>query len=515
MSNLTQGGKSSTRGIFRKKDVGKMLAALESGGEQLKKTLGAFDLTILGIGAIIGAGIFTLSGTAAAGSEDHLGAGPALVLSFVLSGIICGITALCYAEFASMIPVAGSAYTYTYTTLGEVVAFIVGWVLILGYGIGSITVACGWSGYLFQLIRGFKGFLPEWLWNPPYWLIYEYNSAVHAYQVNNIQPDFPMLFGIPISLNVPALFIILLCTVLLYIGIQESARMAALMVIIKLIVIFGFIVVGAFYVDPGNWVPFMPNGIPGAITGAFLVFFAYMGFDMVATTAEECKNPEKDLPIGIITSLVVCTIVYILVAAILTGMVKWDLIDTHSPIATAMAQVGVSWASAAISIGAVAGLSSVILVQLMAVTRVLFAMARDGLLPKVFSSIHKKYGTPHVLTIVVGSFVAICTFFIDINKAAELCNIGTLTAFTVVCAGIVILRFKEPDMHRPFRMPWAPGLPLFGALLSASLILFTLFTTKSPLLLYYCIWLGIGFFIYFIHGRIHSTLKAELEQENQ
>ncbi|MEW5820189.1 MAG: amino acid permease [Cyanobacteriota bacterium] len=515
MSNSTQSVKKPSASVFKKKDVGKMLAKLEAGGEQLKKTLGAFDLTILGIGAIIGAGIFTLSGTAAAGSEGHVGAGPALILSFVLSGIICGITALCYAEFASMIPVAGSAYTYTYTTLGEIVAFIVGWVLILGYGIGSITVACGWSGYLFQLLRGFEQslHLPHWLVHPPFWMVYEYKSALVAYETANMTPDFPMLFGIPVSFNLPALFIIIVCTYLLYIGIQESARMAAVMVLIKLVVIFAFIVGGAFFVQPANWSPFMPNGFTGVVMGAFLVFFAYMGFDMVATTAEETKNPSRDLPIGIITSLVVCTIIYILVAAVLTGMVPWNKIDTHSPIATAMAQVGINWAAGVISIGAVAGLSSVILVQLMAVTRVLFAMARDGLLPKVFSKIHNKYHTPHILTICVGSFVAICTFFIDINKAAELCNIGTLTAFTVVCAGIVILRYTEPHKERPFRMPLAPALPTIGALMSSSLIIFTLFNTESPLLLYYAAWLGVGISVYFIHGRSHSTLKAELEEE--
>lgn len=505
-------------GIFRKKNLDKILKKVDSEGHQLKKTLGAIDLTILGIGAIIGAGIFTLAGTAAAGSPGHVGAGPALILSFVLSGIICGITALCYAEFASMIPIAGSAYTYTYTTLGEIVAFIVGWVLVLGYGIGSITVACGWSGYLMQLLRGFKDalHLPAWLVDPPYWLIYEYKTAVHMYELNNITPDFPTILGIPISINLPALFIVIVCIYLLYIGIQESAKMAAAMVVIKLIVIIGFIILGAFYVKPDNWVPFTPNGLTGVVMGAFLVFFAYMGFDMVATTAEETKNPSRDLPIGIIGSLIICTIVYILVAAVLTGMVKWDQIDTHSPIATAMAQVGLNWVSGIISIGAVAGLSSVILVQIMAVTRILFAMSRDGLLPKVFSKIHPKFSTPHVITVVVGSFIAIATLFIDINKAAELCNIGTLTAFTVVCAGIVILRIIEPTRHRPFKMPFAPWLPGIGACLSGSLILYTLFNPTSPLtntLIYYAIWLGFGFSIYFIHGMKHSSLKAELEEE--
>lgn len=502
-------------GIFKKKNLDKMLQAVNQGDHHLAKTLGAFDLTVLGIGAIIGAGIFTLAGTAAAGSPGHVGAGPGLILSFVVSGIICGITALCYAEFASMIPVAGSAYTYTYTTLGEIVAWLVGWVLILGYGIGSISVACGWSGYLFQLLKGFPGIVPDWIINMPFWLRYDYATAVEMYKTHHITPDFPIIpfVNIPFSVNFPALFIILLAVVLLYIGIQESAKVAATMVLIKLVVIIGFIIVGARYVEPANWSPFLPNGIPGVLMGAFLVFFAYMGFDMVATTAEETKNPARDLPIGIIASLIVCTIIYILVAAVLTGMVKWNLIDTHSPIATAMAQRGVNWAAGLISVGAVAGLSSVILVQILAVTRILFAMARDGLLPKIFSSIHKKFHTPHILTVTVGGLIAFAAIFIDINKAAELCNTGTLTAFTVVCAGVVILRFKDPDRHRPFRMPWAPALPLFGALLSSSLIIYTLFNTTSPLLVYYLIWLAFGCMIYFSFGRDNSTLKAELEEE--
>jgi len=510
--------KTATSSIFRKKNLDKMLADLDKGDHKLKKTLGAFDLTILGIGAIIGAGIFTLAGTAAAGSAGHVGAGPALILSFVVSGFICGLTALCYAEFASMIPVAGSAYTYTYTTLGEIIAWIMGWVLVLGYGIGSISVACGWSGYLFQLLRGYQKFLhlPDWLVNPPYWIVNDYASALSLYEKAGMTPDFPVIFGIPISFNLPAMFIVLVATYLLYIGIQESAKMAAAMVLVKLVVIIVFIVLGAFYVDPGNWTPFMPNGFTGVFMGAFLVFFAYMGFDMLATTAEETKNPTRDLPIGIIVSLTICTIVYILVAAVLTGMVPWYKIDTHSAIATAMAQVHQNWVAGIISIGAVAGLSSVILVQLMAVSRILYAMARDGLLPKVFSSVHKKYHTPHVITLVVGFSIAFATIFIDINKAAELCNIGTLSAFSMVCIGVVILRIKDPNRHRPFRVPFAPFLPGLGAVCSVSLILYTLFNPTSPLtntLIFFLIWICIGLVIYFIHGRTHSVLKHELETE--
>jgi APA family basic amino acid/polyamine antiporter len=475
-------------GIFRKKNLGKILSNLNKGEHQLKKTLGAFDLTVLGIGAIIGAGIFTLIGTAAAGSAGRPGAGPALIVSFVISGIICAITALCYAEFASMIPVAGSAYTYTYTTLGEIVAWMVGWVLVLGYAISSVAVACGWSGYLGQMCKGF------------------------GLDITFLQ-NFTIP-GIPVVINIPAIFIILVATYLLYVGIQESARAAAIMVLVKLVVIVGFILIGAFYIKPENWHPFMPNGWSSAFMGAFLVFFAYMGFDMVATTAEETKNPERDLPMGIIISLAVCTVIYILVAGILTGMVPMAKIDVHAPIAAAMSSVGINWAAGLISVGAVAGLSSVILVQIMAVSRIMFAMSRDGLILSVFSKIHPKFHTPHVITVVVGTLIALTAIFVDINKAAELCNVGTLTAFTVVCAGVVVLRFIEPDRRRPFSVPFSPYLPALGALMSLALVIYTLFQLTSALY-FYIIWLSLGFLVYFLHGNKHSALKAELKEESE
>jgi APA family basic amino acid/polyamine antiporter len=516
--NSNQPAKAESSSIFRKKDPEKLIQASKAGDQSLKKSLTGFDLTVLGLGAIIGAGIFTLSGTAAAGSAGHIGAGPALILSFVISGTLCAIAALSYAELAAMIPVAGSAYTYTYATLGEVIAWLTGWILLLEYGIGCITVACGWSGYLFKLLEGFHQFLPDWLINPPYWLTHEYHAALHLYEQAGMTPYFPEILGIPISVNLPAIFIIALMTLFLYIGIQESARIAAIMVIIKVAVILGFILVGAWYVDPANWTPFMPNGFPGVFMGAFLVFFAYIGFDSVATAAEETKNPAKDLPIGILTSLGICTIIYILVAAVLTGMVYYKDIDVHAPIAAAMQSTG-TWfgntVAGTISLGAVAGLSSVILVELLAVSRILFAMSRDGLLPKILSKVHKKFKTPHVITIVTGSLIAIGTLFLDINKAAELCNVGTLTAFAMVCIGVIILRYTEPDRPRPFRAPFVPILPAFGAICCIALILYTFFNPETPLILtliLFSSWIAIGLITYFLYGRSHSVLRKELEE---
>lgn len=505
------------KGIFRKKDPERLIQASQAGEHKLKKSLTGFDLTVLGIGAIIGAGIFTLSGTAAAGSATHLGAGPALILSFIISGSICAIAALCYAELAAMIPVAGSAYTYTYTTLGEIVAWITGWILLLEYGIGCITVACGWSGYLFKLLEGLQGFLhlPNWLVHPPYWLVNEYHTALAHYAKAGTEAYFPQLFGIPISINLPAIFIILLMTALLYIGIQESARTAAIMVLIKLVVIVAFIIVGGFYVEPANWTPFMPNGFPGVFMGAFLVFFAYIGFDSVATAAEETKNPARDLPVGIITSLAVCTVLYILVAAVLTGMVPWNEIDVTAPIAAAMKTTGSALGNSvagAIALGAVAGLSSVILVEMLAVSRILFAMSRDGLLPKVFSKVHKKFKTPHVITVLTGLSIAAGTLVLDINKAAELCNVGTLTAFAMTCIGVIILRYTEPNRVRPFKAPFAPVLPAIGALCSIALILYTFFNPQTPLtttLICFVVWIALGLIIYFFYGKSRSILGIE------
>lgn len=500
--------------LFRKKCPDKMMQTINNQEHKLKKTLGAFDLTMLGIGAIVGAGIFTLAGTAAAGSEGHVGAGPALIISFIISGFVCGIAALCYAEFATMIPLTGSAYTYTYTTLGEIVAWIIGWILLFEYTIGNITVACGWSGYFFQLLKGYQKYLhlPDWLVNPPYWLSFDYSTALTMYKNANITPDFPMFMGIPLSINLPAIFIVVVITALLYIGVKESARTAAIMVIIKIAVILTFIAVGAFYIKPENWHPFMPNGYTGVFLGAFLVFFAYIGFDSVATAAEEAKNPSRDLPIGIISSLVICTIIYILVAGVLTGMVPCKMINTHAPIAAAMAAVNQNWIAGLISLGAVAGLASVVLVEQLAVTRISFAMSRDGLLPKFLSRVHKKYKTPHIITIIVGVVTIIGTLFLDINKAAELANVGTLSAFALVCIGIVILRYTDPNRPRAFRVPFVPVLPIIGALSSLGLIFYSLFNPVTPMTHarnFYFVWIVLGLIMYFAYSIKHSVLSKQ------
>lgn len=512
-------------GIFRRKDLDKLVQSVENKDHKLKRVLGAFDLVVLGIGTIIGAGIFTLAGTAAAGSEGHVGAGPALILSFVLSGILCAVTGLCYAEFASMIPVAGSSYTYTYSTMGEFVAWVLAWTLILGLGIGNITIVCGWSGYLMELLKGYQAFLhlPDWLANPPLWMIYDFYSAKYMYIHNmNIPADevikqFPMLFNtIPFSVNLPAVILIIVTSILLYIGIEESAHVATVMVLIKVAVIIFFIIFGAFYVEPENWTPFMPNGWPGVFIGAFLVFFAYVGFEIISTTAEEAKNPQRDLPIGILGSLTVCTILYILVALVLTGMVYWEEINTHAPIAAAMNHIGKNWMAGIISIGAVVGLFSVILVQLLGLTRIIFAIARDGLLPKVFSKIHPKYKTPHIATVIVAIATIIGTLFFDINKSAELANIGVLAAFAMVCLGVLILRYMDPKRERPFRAPLFPFIPVIGFILNAGLVVYTFVNPESPLtytLYFYIVWTTIGLFIYFGYGMHNSTLKAELEKE--
>lgn len=515
--------------IFRKKSIETLLPEID-GENSLKKTLGAFDLTVLGIGAIIGAGIFTLSGTAAAGSATHVGAGPALILSFAISGVICCITALCYAELASMIPVAGSAYTYAYTTMGEIVAWMIGWLLMLEYAIGNITVACGWSGYFIQMVKSYQHIFlpqylinnypflkpyqhlvlfPDWLVTPPCWLVNDYSSALHIYHTKHLTPYFPTIFGIPVSLNLPAIVIIFIMTALLYIGIKESARVASIIVVTKLSVILLFVFIGINFVNPANWTPFMPNGFNGVMMGAFLVFFAYIGFDAVSTVAEETKNPAKDLPIGIIASLIVCTIIYMSVAAVLTGMVPWNQIDTHAPIAAAMARVGKEWMAGLISIGAVAGLTSVLLVLQLGGSRILFSMARDRLIPGIFGKVHKKYKTPYIITVVLGCLMAIGTLFLDINKSAELCNVGTLSAFIVVCTGVIILRYVKPEIPRGFRVPLVPILPGIGALLCVGLLLYTFFNPKTPLtftLIFFSSWVVLGLIIYFSYSINRSRL---------
>ena len=497
--------------IFRKKNPDALINSANS--NKLKRSLTAFDLTILGIGGVIGAGIFALSGTAAAGSSTHVGAGPAVMISLILAATACCLSALCYAEFAAMIPVAGSAYTYTYATLGEIAAWFIGWMLMLEYAIGNITVASSWSGYLMNFLKGFEGVLPNFITNPPLWLIHPYSIAAEKFKAAGLDPalNIPHLGPIPISMDLPAIFIIAVVTAFLYVGIKESTKMAFTMVVVKLIVICLFIGVGAFYVKPVNWVPFAPNGMKGIFVGAYLLFFAYIGFDAVSTAAEETKNPQRDLPIGILASLAICTVLYMAVAAVLTGMVPMNMIDTHAPIAAAMKTVNQNWIAGFISIGAIAGLTSVLLVLQLGASRILFAMSRDKLLPGVFSRIHSKFHTPHINTIILGSMIALLSLVLDLNAAAELCNIGTFTAFLMVCVGVLVLRKTDPGRHRPFKVPFAPVTPALGALICLVLIIFGLPSFKT--LIMFGIWITIGMTIYFTYG-FKKVSREHLTEED-
>lgn len=485
--------------LFEKKSPDEILKVAESAN--LKKTLNAFDLIMLGIGAVIGTGIFTIIGIAAAGGPESVGAGPALIISMVIAMLACLFSALCYSEFASMIPVAGSSYTYTYATMGEFMAWMIGWVLMLEYAIGNITVASAWSGYFFEFLKGFSHILPSWLVNPPVYLVNDYRTAVSIYQNLGLDPavEIPRLFGvIPIAINIPAIILVLIITLLLVRGIRESARTATIMVFIKLAVIFIFIFAGVFYIKPENWTPFMPNGFEGVISGAFIIFFAYIGFDAISTAAEETKDPQKNLPIGLIGTLAICTVVYILTSLVLTGIVPVDKINIMAPISAAMSATGNNWIAGFISIGALAGLTSVLLVYQLGTTRILYAMSRDGFLPKSLQTIHKKYNTPHVITWVSGAIVVLGALFMDLNVSAELCNFGTFTSFTIVCIAVLILRKTDPKRHRPFKVPFVPLFPILGILFCGGLMIYSLFTLGTSAILF-PLWVIIGVIFYFAY----------------
>ena len=484
-----------------------MLTDAGKGG--LEKTLNAWDLVILGVGVIIGSGIFAIVGIAAAGSADTPGAGPALVISMIIAAIACIFAALCYTEFATMIPVSGGAYNYTFATLGEFAAWMVGWVSVLGYGIGFIAVACAWSNYLLQFLSGFEKVLPAWVVHPPFWLV---NDPYTTMQIASANPEasIPHIFGIPIGINLPALLIVLLMTMLLVRGTKDSAKMTGIMVFIKLSVIALFIIAGAFYVTPENWAPFAPNGFEGIIAGAFIIFFAYIGFDALATAAEECKNPQKDLPIGIIGSLLITTIVYILVALVLTGMqntsgaVPTDFLK--APMAYCMSAVGKNWYAGLISVGSLAGLTSVLLVMEMAVTRILLAMSRDHFLPQKFQEIDKKHHTPARLTWTVGIIAIIGILTLNLSVAAELCNYGIFTSFIIVCIAILVLRKTDPDRPRPFKVPFSPVIPSLGIICCGGLMAYKSMQASSSALLF-PVWLGAGALIYLLYGFVKNRLN--------
>jgi basic amino acid/polyamine antiporter, APA family len=459
--------------LFRRKFLENILEELDIEQHRLHRTLNAFDLTILGIGAIIGVGIFVLTGAASANY-----AGPGVVLSFVISGSACAFAALCYAELASSIPVAGSAYNYAYATMGEMIAWIIGWDLILEYVVASIAVAIGWSGYFVNILKAIGIHIPVWCSSAP-------GTVPGA------------------VINLPAILIVLLLTVILVIGIKESARFTGVMVLVKVVTVLVFIAVGISHVTPANWHPFMPFGLKGVIAGAAIVFFAYIGFDAISTAAEETKNPQKNMPIGILLSLGICTVLYIIVAALLTGMVSYKELNTPAPVAHALTMVGFRWGSALVSAGAVAGITSVLMVMLMGQPRIFFSMSRDGLVPPWICKVHPRYRTPYIAQIITGVVVAAFAGFIDIGTAAELCNIGTLFAFTIVCGGVVVLRKTHPELKRSFRCPMVPQIPLLGVFTCAWLML------SLPKITWFrfVAWLLVGLTVYFYYGIRHSRLS--------
>jgi APA family basic amino acid/polyamine antiporter len=490
--------------LLRTKPIDAILREGEAPERRLRRALGASDVVLLGIGAIVGAGIFATIGTAAAGDAARPGAGPALIVSFVVTAVACGFAALCYAEFASMVPLSGSAYTYSYATLGELVAWIIGWDLIIEYAVGNVAVAISWSNYFQTLLEGFGIRLPPWLG-------IDYRTAAKI----GLLPHAPHLLGVPIVLNLPAAAIVGAITVVLVIGIRESARTNAAMVILKLAVLGVFVVVGAAYVEPANWTPFAPNGWAGVQAGAAVVFFAFIGFDAVSTVAEEVRDPRRDLPIGILGSLAICTVVYVVVAAVFTGIVPYRVLvhrlasEQAEPLTLALQYARIARHQAfyvgLVAFGSVVAHTAVLLVFQLGQPRIFFSMARDGLLPPSFARVHPRFRTPHVTTIWTGVAVGVTALFTSIDEMVDLTNIGTLFAFVLVCLGLLLLRWREPERPRAFRAPFVPWVPLAG--IASCLYL----ATGLPWItwLRFAAWLAVGLVIYFAYGRRRSRLQGD------
>jgi len=492
--------------LWATKSITTLRAEADAAGEhQLKRALGPLNLITLGIGAIIGAGIFVLTGQAAAAH-----AGPAVPISMAIVGIACAFAGLCYAEMASAVPVAGSAYTYSYATMGELVAWIIGWDLVLEYAAGAATVGVGWSGHFVSLLNNFGLSLPAHLvGSPTRWCT---QAEVDAAIAGCSQAGLVFTGA---WINLPAVFIVVLMSTILVIGIKESATVNNFIVILKVMIILLVVAVGLMHITPENYKPFIPDntghwgtyGWSGVLRGAGLVFFAYIGFDAVSTAAQEARNPQKDMPIGILGSLFICTLLYVIVSAILVGMVPFKELNVDAPVAYAMGKVGApGWVRIAIDIGAVLGLGSVILVMLLGQSRVFYSMSRDGLLGKWASAVHPKYRTPYLSTIFTGIAVVFATGFLPLQLLGQLVNIGTLLAFVLVCAGVLILRNKRPDLDRPFKTPWVPFVPIAGVVCCLGLMA----TLPGDTWLRLIVWLVIGFGIYFGYSRHHSRLQREL-----
>ncbi len=482
--------------------------ASETGEHSLKRVLGPINLIMLGVGAIIGAGIFVLTGSAAARY-----AGPAIVISYILAGIACAFAGLCYAEFASLIPIAGSAYTYGYATLGEIFAWIIGWDLILEYAFGAATVASGWSSTLIAFLQDYGIRIPPQICDTPgsIWVLFQ-DRWVPITTLAGKGIDLNVLPHVTAQFNLLAFLAILVVTTILVVGIQESATLNTTIVFVKLFAVVTFIAVAGAYVfhhQPQtrvNLTPFVPvaYGWAGVIRAAGVVFFAYIGFDAVSTAAQEAKNPQRDMPIGILGSLVICTVLYILVSFLLTGTVHYTRLNVGAPVSLAIRETGVKWGSYVVNAGALAGLSTVMLVMLLGQSRVFYSMSRDGLLWKWAGEIHPKFRTPYKSSIVVGLFVAVFAAVVPIGVLGELVSIGTLLAFVIVCAGIWILRVRKPDLHRPFKTPLVPFVPIMGMLVSLLMMVFLPWETWARMV----IWLAIGMVIYFTYGRHHSKVQA-------
>jgi APA family basic amino acid/polyamine antiporter len=462
--------------LWRVKPIDLIMKQSEESEHGLKRTLTAFSITLLGIGAIVGTGIFVLTGVAAAKY-----AGPGLIFSFIVAGIVSGLAAICYAEFASTVPISGSAYTYSYATLGELIAWIIGWDLILEYAVGAAAVSIGWSGYVADLLKSAFGMVIP--------------TAFTA---------SPFSGGI---INLPAVLIILLVTALLILGTAESTRVNNVIVMIKLAVIVFFLVIGFGHIQAANWSPFLPYGAGGIFRGASIIFFAYIGFDQISTSAEEARNPSRDLPIGIFLSLLICTVLYILVTGVLTGVVSYTQLNVASPVSHALILLGLNAAGSIVSVGAICGLTTVLIVLLFGQSRIFFSMARDGLLPGIFSRVHPRFRTPYLSSLLIGIFVAAVAGLTPIDVVAELTNIGTLSAFVLVSIAVLILRRTQPTIRRGYRVPFVPVIPILSVIGSFVLIVSLPLVT----ILRFIIWLILGLIVYFLYSRRNSYLEREID----